>query len=103
VARRSTFSSGRPNRDSEAFVEPDRLDIQRAEARRNVAFGVGRHHCIGNQLARLEAQIAIGTLARRFPGMSLACDAAEVSRRVTPFNRGPESLPVRFGAELSHG
>jgi cytochrome P450 len=61
---------GSANRDPEAFAEPDRLDIGR-ENIRPLAFGGGIHHCLGNQLARLEAEVAIGGLIRRFPDLRL--------------------------------
>jgi pimeloyl-[acyl-carrier protein] synthase len=62
---------GAANRDPEKFPDPDRLDIRRKE-NRHLAFGIGIHYCLGAALARMEAQIAIGELARRFPNMRLA-------------------------------
>jgi cytochrome P450 len=54
------------NRDEQHFDNPDRLDLGR-EPNPHVAFGYGMHYCVGASLARLEAQIAIATLFRRFP------------------------------------
>jgi cytochrome P450 len=54
------------NRDERAFTHPDRLDLRRTP-NRHLAFGDGMHFCAGAALARLEAQIAIGEFASRFP------------------------------------
>jgi cytochrome P450 len=82
---------GAANRDPEEFDEPDRLDLGRENANRNVAFGGGHHFCLGAALARLEGAAAIGTLVRRFPGIELA---GEPVRRTTFTLRGLEHLPV---------
>ncbi|AMN40873.1 cytochrome P450 [Rhodoplanes sp. Z2-YC6860] len=56
---------GAANRDPAQFPEPDTLDIRRTP-NRHLAFGFGIHTCAGNSLARMEAQVAIGKLVRRF-------------------------------------
>lgn len=83
------------NRDPEHFADPDTFDITRANANRNVAFGKGIHVCIGAPLARLEGQIALSTLFRRFPSLRLAVPAEEL-RWGTSFLRGFGRLPVLF-------
>ncbi len=83
---------GGANRDPEAFTDPDRLDLGRANANQHVSFGGGFHHCLGNALARLEGQVAIGTLVRRFPELALARDQQVWNGRIVL--RGLQELPV---------
>jgi cytochrome P450 len=85
---------GAANRDPAEFTEPDRLDLTRENANRNVAFGGGHHFCLGASLARLEGAVAIGTLVRRFPDIELA---GTPERRTTFTLRGLEHLPVAIG------
>jgi cytochrome P450 len=59
------------NRDPGRYSSPELLDIDRAEAR-HLAFGHGIHHCLGAVLARMEGQLALGSLLRRFPELRLA-------------------------------
>jgi cytochrome P450 len=56
---------GAANRDPAQFADPDRLDLAR-HPNRHLAFGFGIHTCAGNSLARMEAQVGIGRLVRRF-------------------------------------
>jgi cytochrome P450 len=67
---------GAANHDPAAFTAPDDLDLGRPNAARHLAFGGGIHYCLGAALARAEAQIAIGTLIRRFPRLELAAEPA---------------------------
>jgi cytochrome P450 len=86
---------GAANRDPQRFPEADRLDITRADARYHLSFGGGMHYCVGAPLARLEAEIAIGSLLRRLPGLRLADSTP--SWRHTFLMRGLRRLPVTFG------
>lgn len=82
---------GAANRDPAQFPDPDRLDIRRSD-NRQLAFGAGVHFCLGAALARMEGQIGIGTVLRRFPGLRLA--EADPPWRNAGTLRGLERLPV---------
>ena len=82
------------NHDPAANPDPHQFDITREEIR-HVSFGGGRRYCLGAPLARLEARIAVGTLARRFPDLRLANE--NFQWRNVPVFRGLVSLPVRRG------
>jgi cytochrome P450 len=64
------------HRDPSVFVEPDRFWIERDHTA-HLAFGGGIHFCLGAHLARMESQIAIGSLVRRFPKLALTTDRQE--------------------------
>jgi pentalenic acid synthase len=82
------------NRDPAAFAEPDALDVGRTE--RHLAFGFGIHQCLGQNLARAEMEIALGTLFRRLPGLRLAVPAAEVPHKPGDTIQGLFELPVTW-------
>ena len=79
------------NRDPAQYPDPDRLDISRPESR-HAAFGYGIHFCLGAPLARVEGQIAVGELVRRFPSLEIDVDGAVLRDTVTL--RGLTSLPA---------
>jgi hypothetical protein len=84
---------GAANRDSRQFPEGDKLDLRRQE-NRHIAFGFGIHYCLGAALGRLEGQIALSTLLRRFPKMKLL---EEPERLENVAFRGFKSLPISLG------
>ena len=86
---------GAANRDPARFPDPERLDITRP-ASRHLAFGLGVHFCLGAPLARLEADVALSSLVRRWPRLSLGSTAP----RYVPDNvmHSLESLTVRLAA-----
>lgn len=83
---------GSANRDEEVFETPDVFNITR-ENIAHLSFGAGVHQCIGANLARFEAQIAISTLFERIPNIRLASDTI---RYGSARPRGPVALPVSF-------
>ena len=87
---------GSANRDPGQWgATADDLDLGRANAGHHVSFGGGVHHCLGSSLARTEAQVALGTLVRRFPRMELATDEPVWNGRIVL--RGLDALPVTLG------
>ncbi|MFD0275295.1 cytochrome P450 [Kitasatospora sp. NPDC127111] len=83
------------NRDPEQFPEPDRLDLRRSE-NQHLALGHGIHYCLGAPLARLETEIALTALLRRFPGLALDLPDGELRHRPSLRARGLLALPVRY-------
>jgi len=79
------------NRDPARFDDPDRFDLERADAREHLAFGGGTHLCLGAHLARMEAQETIGALAARTREIALACDTIEWGASLF---RVPARLPI---------
>jgi cytochrome P450 len=85
---------GSANRDPAVYPDPDRLDITRRDVR-PMSFGGGIHYCVGAQLARIEGEIAIGTLLRRLPNLRLS-DVDHPDWRQTFVLRGLNKLPARW-------
>lgn len=82
-------------RDPKAIEDPDRFDITRTPHDMS-SFGVGRHFCIGAQLARLELEIALGRVLERLADIELVGEFSAIPYRANPAVRGPASLPIRF-------
>src|SRR5579884_2602587 len=89
------ISLGGASHDPAQFAEPDRLDVQRVE-NRHMAFGHGIHYCLGAPLARLEAEIAFGTLLRRLPNPRVE-NEEEVKFFSGMVFRGLNELPLALG------
>jgi cytochrome P450 len=83
---------GAANRDPRQFVDPDRLDITRANAAAHLSFAAGIHYCVGAPLARLEAQLALTGLLRRYPNLRLV--TTQPAYRPTFVLRGLGALEV---------
>ncbi|MFI1927313.1 cytochrome P450 [Streptomyces sp. NPDC020377] len=75
--------------------EPGRLDVRRRPVA-HLAFGYGAHQCIGQQLARLELQIALPALLRRLPALRLAAGFDAVEYREEALVYGVARLPVAW-------
>lgn len=88
-----TLSLSSANRDPRKWGSTaDVLDLARPGANEHVSFGAGSHFCLGNALARLEAQAALPKLVRRFPRMEPAYSVPTWMHRMTL--RGVDTLPV---------
>lgn len=83
--------TGSANRDSNAFPEPDELDIRRAPVR-HIAYGHGIHRCVGAALATMEAEVGFATLLRRLPQLRLTGE--EPQRLTNPMLRGLSELRI---------
>jgi cytochrome P450 len=86
------------NYDPKVFADPRAFLIDRENARRNLAFGFGAHHCLGAALARLEAEAVWKQLLIRFPNVKswkLEGKSLLKNGRVI---RGLETLPISLGA-----
>jgi cytochrome P450 len=83
------------NRDDEVFENPNDIDLTRSY-NPHLSFGHGIHYCLGAQLARLELNVAITGLVRRFPNLRLARPEWAVPWRRNLLVRGPEELLVSW-------
>lgn len=85
------------NRDARQFPDADALHFDRTP-NPHLAFGHGIHFCPGATLARIELQIALGTLLRRLPDLRLAVPDGELGWIPAVLARGVNRLPVTYGA-----
>jgi cytochrome P450 len=92
------------NRDGDFYAHPDALDIDRTDSR-HLAFGHGIHFCLGAPLARMEGQLALNTLLRRFPELRLAVPREELhwGHGDGLVLRGLSALPVIPGSAEPRG
>ncbi|MEU5576848.1 cytochrome P450 [Streptomyces huasconensis] len=89
------FSTSLINRDDAAYASPDELDWHRG-ASHHLAFGFGVHQCLGQNLARMELEIALGSLFGRLPGLRLAAPAEEIPFKPGDTIQGMLELPVSW-------
>ncbi|MEV4560865.1 cytochrome P450 [Kitasatospora sp. NPDC049285] len=89
-------SPGAANRDPARFTDPDRLDLDRPDARSHLAFGHGIHRCLGAPLAQAEVETVLQLLLERFPDLQLAEPAEQLPWRHSRLVRGLEALPVQL-------
>jgi hypothetical protein len=85
---------GSGNRDEDVFPDPDKYDLDRGSEQwaEHISFGKGRHFCLGANLARLEANIALAELAQRVS--SIEADPAQAERVHSINVRGFAHLPI---------
>jgi len=83
------------NRDEHIFADADTLDFAR-DPNAHLAFGYGPHFCLGAQLARMELQVALGTILSRLPGLRLAVPEGELTWLTSTVMRGLAALPVAW-------
>ena len=82
------------NRDPAVFEDPDKLDLSRANAKKQMSFGVGIHRCLGSHYAKMMFQVMLTAILERLPDFELAGeferfeDAGEV--------HAVKKLPIRF-------
>jgi cytochrome P450 len=84
--------------DPDVFPGPERFCPARPNARKHLAFGFGRHFCLGAGLARLEAEVVLRETARRFPRLRLASTGPPPMLGLLSF-RAPLSVEVELGDE----
>jgi hypothetical protein len=81
------------NRDPRRWTDPDVFDLSR-DPSGHVGFGMGLHQCVGQHVARLEAEAMLTALARRVETIELA---GPTKRHHNNTLRAWESIPVRLG------
>ncbi|MGR8012333.1 cytochrome P450 [Streptomyces hypolithicus] len=81
--------------DEKVFPDPERIDLHR-DTSDHLQWGLGPHYCLGAPLARLEIELAIRTLFRRFPDIRLACDKTDIPFRQGTVFHGLTGLPVTW-------
>ena len=81
------------NRDESVFEDPDKLIIDRTNARAHLAFGFGVHRCMGNRLAEMQLRVLWEEIMKRFHSIELVGD---VQRLPNNFIRGIKDVPVRI-------
>lgn len=87
--------NGPANFDPDAFPQPEHFDIRRGSRKHN-AFGYGVHQCLGQNLARLELQIALPLLFDRFPDLHLTTPTSELTPRRADTVQGVDELIVAW-------
>lgn len=84
------------NRDASVFADPDSFIPGRSEIKEHLSLGSGARFCLGAPLARLEARVAIETLAERLPALRLAPDQGELEYEINMIIPILRSLKVQW-------
>jgi len=104
VGDRVLMSWAAANRDPDVFPDPDKVILDRPQ-NRHLAFGIGAHHCIGFNMARVMAATAIEAIIERLPDYEIQEEGVVAFEHI-PVVHGLRSLPVTFtpgekiGAEI---
>lgn len=85
------------NRDPAHFEDPETFNIRRDFSSPQIAFGHGRHFCLGAALARQELRITLEELLPRITNLRIT-PGRQVVRRSSSFIRGLRELPITFDA-----
>ncbi|MET0593539.1 MAG: cytochrome P450 [Polyangiaceae bacterium] len=85
------------NRDPRAFERPQEFDVRRRFDKPALAFGLGKHYCLGASLARLEIRVFLEEVLRRLADITID-PGYEPTMKPSSFVRGLSSLPVHFRA-----
>jgi cytochrome P450 len=86
------------NRDESCWQHPERFNLERRDASRQLAFGTGRHVCVGMHLARAELTVAFNALLKRLKRIELSVPEENINYLPLAFFRVLESLPIKIEA-----
>jgi cytochrome P450 len=84
------------NRDEAAFPHGWELDFHRVDPRPHLALGFGEHLCMGLHLAKIQVELTVAALSRRFPNLELAVPVADVQWPAWTFMRTVGALPLTW-------
>ncbi len=84
---------GAANRDPEIFINPDKFDVRRENAKKHLSFGYGRHLCLGKHTANMQLEVVYEKILERFPDMTQNGDVVYTPNN---FVNAIQELPVSF-------
>ena len=84
---------GAANRDPEIFTNPDKFDVARENAKKHLAFGYGRHLCLGKHTANMQLEVVYEKIFSRFPEME---QDGEMILTPNNFVNAIQDVPVKF-------
>ncbi len=84
------------NHDDSQFADAGSIDVGRENVNSHLAFGFGPHQCMGQSLARMEMQIGLSEIFRRFPSLALTADVVDLPFRKDTTNYGLHALPLTW-------
>ena len=87
---------GAANRDPEIFTDPDKFDVKRENAKKHLAFGYGRHLCLGKHTANMQLEVVYEKIFSRFPEME---QDGEMILIPNNFVNAIQDVPVKFNPE----